>query len=42
MADLKAGKSMPAEEAVDLNAYEDIVGLSAWEEIEKRFHHEEQ
>ena len=28
---------MPPEEGVDLDTYEEIVGLSEWSEIEKRF-----
>ncbi len=37
LASLKAGKPMPAGEATDLDAFEDIVGLPAWAQIEKRF-----
>lgn len=37
--DLKAGRPMPRNEGVDLDAYEKIVGLPQWEEIERRFHH---
>ena len=42
LQDLKAGQPMPRGESVDLDAYEEIVGLSGWEEIEKRFHHSEE
>lgn len=42
LADLRAGRPMPPEEGVDLETYEEIVGLSMWEAIEERFHHEEQ
>jgi 2-methylisocitrate lyase-like PEP mutase family enzyme len=38
--DLKAGRPMPPEEGVDLETYEEIVGLPEWEGIEERFHHE--
>ena len=41
LADLKAGRPMPPEEGVDLETYEEIVGLPEWEEIEKEFHHQE-
>jgi 2-methylisocitrate lyase-like PEP mutase family enzyme len=40
LADLKAGRPMPPEAGVDLEHYEQIVGLPEWEEIEKTFHHE--
>jgi hypothetical protein len=29
---------MPRREGVDLEAFEEIVGLREWEEIERRFH----
>jgi 2-methylisocitrate lyase-like PEP mutase family enzyme len=35
--DLIAGRRMPKKEGVDLEEYENIVGLSEWEEIETRF-----
>lgn len=38
--DLKAGRPMPREEGVTLDAYEAIVGLPGWGDLEKRFHHE--
>lgn len=38
LSDLKAGAQMPTEEAVNLDVYEEIVGLSNWERIEERFH----
>jgi 2-methylisocitrate lyase-like PEP mutase family enzyme len=41
LEDLKAGRPMPREEGVNLDTYEEIVGLAEWEAIEKRFHHEE-
>jgi 2-methylisocitrate lyase-like PEP mutase family enzyme len=37
LVDLKAGRPMPPEEGVNLEQYEEIVGLAEWEEIEKRF-----
>ncbi|CAF1064372.1 unnamed protein product [Didymodactylos carnosus] len=39
--DLKAGKQLSSENSVNFKTYEDIVGLPQWEEIEKKFHHEE-
>ena len=41
VADLVAGRPMPPEEGVDLDHYEEIVGLAEWGDIEKQFHHEE-
>jgi 2-methylisocitrate lyase-like PEP mutase family enzyme len=41
VADLVDGKPMPPEEGVDLEHYEEIVGLAEWGEIEKQYHHEE-
>jgi 2-methylisocitrate lyase-like PEP mutase family enzyme len=37
LAALKAGKPMAEGDAVDLDGFEEIVGLSGWEEVEKRF-----
>ncbi len=34
---LKAGKPMASKESVDLDAFEDIVGLSSWKAIEEKF-----
>ena len=39
---LNAGKQLSSKDSVDFKTYEDIVGLPQWEEIEKKFHHEEQ
>ncbi len=39
LVDLKAGKQTPSKEGVRLKEYEEIVGLSHWAEIEKRFQH---
>jgi 2-methylisocitrate lyase-like PEP mutase family enzyme len=41
-ADLKAGKELSSKDSVDFQTYEDIAGLPQWEEIEKKFHYEEQ
>jgi 2-methylisocitrate lyase-like PEP mutase family enzyme len=41
VADLVAGRPMPPEEGVNLDHYEDIVGLAEWGEIEKQYHHDE-
>jgi 2-methylisocitrate lyase-like PEP mutase family enzyme len=37
LVSLKAGKPMAEGEAVTLDAFEDIVGMPAWAEVEKRF-----
>jgi 2-methylisocitrate lyase-like PEP mutase family enzyme len=37
LADLKAGIELSAEDSVDLPAFEDIVGMPEWAEIESRF-----
>src|SRR4051812_41055204 len=37
LAGLKAGRPMPAGEAVDLATFEDIVGLPGWQDVEERF-----
>ena len=37
LSTLKAGKPMPAKASVDLDAFEDIVGLPSWKAIEERF-----
>src|SRR4051812_5952599 len=37
LAGLKAGRPMPEGEAVDLDTFEEIVGLPGWAEVEKRF-----
>ncbi|HEX4591870.1 MAG TPA: isocitrate lyase/PEP mutase family protein [Gemmataceae bacterium] len=37
LAGLRAGKPMPNDEAVDLTAFEDIVGMPAWQDVESRF-----
>jgi hypothetical protein len=37
MAGLKAGRPMPAAEAVDLDGFENIVGMEAWKDVEERF-----
>ena len=34
---LKAGKPMLGESSVDLDAFEDIVGLPSWKAIEEKF-----
>jgi 2-methylisocitrate lyase-like PEP mutase family enzyme len=34
---LKAGKPMSGKESVDLDAFEDIVGMSSWKAIEEKF-----
>ena len=39
LQDLKAGKKTPGKEGVRLDEFEEIVGLSDWAEIEKRFQH---
>jgi 2-methylisocitrate lyase-like PEP mutase family enzyme len=35
--DLRHGKKTPKHEGVDMKAYQEIVGLAHWAEIEKRF-----
>lgn len=37
LADLKAGRPMPEDDAVDLDEFEKIVGLPGWAQVEKRF-----
>lgn len=37
LSDLKAGEPMKKEDAVDLDEFEEIVGLPAWQQIEKTF-----
>ncbi len=37
LAGLKAGRPMPEGEAVDLDAFEEVVGLPLWKEVENRF-----
>jgi len=37
LAALKAGKPMPAGEAVTLDEFEEIVGLAGWEAVEERY-----
>lgn len=37
LAGLKAGRPMPEADAVDLDAFEEIVGLPAWRAIEEEF-----
>jgi hypothetical protein len=37
LGDLKAGRPMPEAEAVDMKAFEEVVGLPEWAEVEKRF-----
>jgi 2-methylisocitrate lyase-like PEP mutase family enzyme len=37
LAGLKAGRPMPAGDAVDLDTFEDVVGMAAWKQVEKRF-----
>ena len=37
LSTLKAGKPMPAKASVDLDAFEDIVGLPSWKAIEEKF-----
>ena len=39
LADLRAGRPTPDKEGVRLTEYEEIVGLSQWATIEKRFQH---
>ena len=37
LAGLKSGRAMPEGEAVDLDEFEEIVGMPGWQEVEKRF-----
>jgi 2-methylisocitrate lyase-like PEP mutase family enzyme len=37
LAALKAGKPMAGKESLDLDAFEDIVGMSSWKAIEEKF-----
>ncbi|MHC5542683.1 isocitrate lyase/phosphoenolpyruvate mutase family protein, partial [Singulisphaera rosea] len=37
LSTLKAGEPMPANEAIDLDSFEDIVGLASWRDIEEKF-----
>jgi hypothetical protein len=37
LAGLKSGKPMPKGDAVDLDGFEEIVGMPAWAEVEERF-----
>jgi 2-methylisocitrate lyase-like PEP mutase family enzyme len=37
LADLKAGRPMPEDDAVDLDEFEEIVGMPGWAQIEVRF-----
>ncbi len=37
LAGLKAGRPMPTDDAVDLEAFEEIVGMPDWQKIETRF-----
>lgn len=37
LAALRAGKPLAASEAVDLDEFEDIVGLAGWQEVEEKF-----
>ncbi|CAF1134915.1 unnamed protein product [Rotaria sordida] len=39
--DLIGGKQLSLKDSVNFQIYEDIVGLSPWKEIEKKFHHED-
>ncbi|CAF0984451.1 unnamed protein product [Rotaria sordida] len=39
--DLIGGKQLSLKDSVNFQTYEDIVGLSPWKEIEKKFHHED-
>jgi len=38
LAGLKSGKPMAEGNAVDLDRFEEIVGMPGWQEVEKRFH----
>jgi 2-methylisocitrate lyase-like PEP mutase family enzyme len=37
LARLKSGKPMPDDSSVDLDRFEEIVGLAGWQEVEKNF-----
>lgn len=37
LAGLKAGRPMPEADAVDLQGFEDIVGMPGWQEVEQQF-----
>jgi hypothetical protein len=37
LSTLKAGSPMPAKASADLDAFEDIGGLSSWKAIEEKF-----